>query len=1212
VVFVLRKFLFFFIFLGSLTHAQGIYSNNTIGFENVNNSVWHIWNEKNDYWFNSTSGMQITNHYSAYWTHNYFCGAVQVSAIPTEYCIDSLPLNWKFQSNNVTYANITGTYRISVSGTIVNFTLQYQLGSNDDNLTILFSVQNMGTSAITRQVLVSWISKDIKVGYDQKYNYIQVDGRGFYLNITPLNYVNASLVNPIYYLYNNATNQYLEFGWNKSIAYNVTVKNQTGQYNAPVKLTQLFGGLAVGQKKTLRYTWIDAICNVVTCTLSQTYGTGDFYQFGHVSNSGTISTSQCGTNTRTLTLLGGDNNGGSTYTISATANNLTRVTGVNPRTGTTDLTTVTVEWRADKPSFPSSNHTVTLSCQVATGNGKVTAPKNYTVRTLCDIVNQTTPLTLTANVSRCYEITTNNTWINCAGYWINGNQSGAIPQIYAHEASNITIANCSFFNTSLAIKFLNVNNSVVYNNTVYLGLDTIRIAGKAYDNGGFIFSGGYNLTVYNNFVKNVTSILAGDSSVSSCWAVTTRGFDFTGVTNVTAKNNSVAFLHNVYYTLDDSFSCGANAFGAYGLYLSTSDYVNSTFYNFTINYTNQYNAYFGAVNVTLNNSNFSNGKSNVLWFAANANVTFLNTTFNHTAAAFNKVGGNLTVLFYLYINSSSMYGNVPDSIMNITGSLAGIYKSNLQSNSFGEFSYQIVPEYIEQMGVGNVTYDPLNLTLDAVADVEITSFLIPFNSSVFYNLKLDTFCGVLTANKKITRDYKLSINNSDFYANGDAVNFGQNVCFFSNVSDVVLDCQGKNITNIDVSLDGFGYGNKFAFLWSNATSNVTVKNCDLTNFTEAIKYSYSIDGKIFNNTIRSTGKGSSSSGVSSAGIYLLNVNSSYVTNNSILNSERHGIWVTGYSNGIVIYNNRVVNLTSLFGSSAGGYGDFYGLLTLEMDFSTFAAPFNNTIYDNYFDYQNSDYITPYISIFGRSYFPVIYAQNTTFKNNTFVGGFGSVDNSPVIVNHRRSILNYLANNTLYENNNFSAFVGLNSFAGIIDNVTYLNNTGLNISSFYSTLLDSFNMEFYPIKVGYYSQINATDYQKRPISGVQITIRNITSGSGSMVVLTTGSDGLTPVYPFWEFMINGSFAYGSLGCNDPSTSGNILCLTPHNVTGVKAGYSSNSSNFTINYAGIFNLYMNLLSSVSNNYALINFMLPYYSGFLSKKFVGTKITILSRNG
>jgi len=46
-------------------------NNDSLGYELLNNgTVFHMWNQYDDYYFNRSNGVQFTNHYEEYWTKN--------------------------------------------------------------------------------------------------------------------------------------------------------------------------------------------------------------------------------------------------------------------------------------------------------------------------------------------------------------------------------------------------------------------------------------------------------------------------------------------------------------------------------------------------------------------------------------------------------------------------------------------------------------------------------------------------------------------------------------------------------------------------------------------------------------------------------------------------------------------------------------------------------------------------------------------------------------------------------------------------------------------------------------------------------------------------------------------------------------------------------------------------------------------------------------
>jgi hypothetical protein len=136
---------------------------NPMGIElNSTSNVWHMWNENNDYYMNKTSGIQITNHYQEYWTHNVFCawiylgetklynitpttadrqsidlayGSCVATSLDTDnavYCGNTLGID----RNEWGYVNSTHSSIIPSDATITNVTIcwsgYFETGTNDN------------------------------------------------------------------------------------------------------------------------------------------------------------------------------------------------------------------------------------------------------------------------------------------------------------------------------------------------------------------------------------------------------------------------------------------------------------------------------------------------------------------------------------------------------------------------------------------------------------------------------------------------------------------------------------------------------------------------------------------------------------------------------------------------------------------------------------------------------------------------------------------------------------------------------------------------------------------------------------------------------------------------------------------------------------------------------------------------------------------------
>ncbi len=234
---------------------------NPVGYEWIENKtdVLHIWNTQDDYYFNASSGIQLTNHYNDYWTHNYFCG----SRGSAEYCTDALPFLWSVSSDNATYVKYEGYY----ANQNIEFRLTYYLAVNDTNITITPHVKNKGFAPFG-SVKFAWKMKDIRIlGTPENDYFYAPQGNSVIpyrlnetLNLTYKNFSNPEI--RLDELYNNVY-EALQLFFDNSTNYTITVKSEPSQYNAPVTLYITVPELAVGQNYSTRFGWIDreAVCS---------------------------------------------------------------------------------------------------------------------------------------------------------------------------------------------------------------------------------------------------------------------------------------------------------------------------------------------------------------------------------------------------------------------------------------------------------------------------------------------------------------------------------------------------------------------------------------------------------------------------------------------------------------------------------------------------------------------------------------------------------------------------------------------------------------------------------------------------------------------------------------------------------------------------------------------------------------------------------------
>jgi len=245
------------------TYGAGEYINITdppgcgsssIGYQLLdNNSVLHIWNKYDSYYFNTSSGIQLTNHKDEYWTHNILMlGYYNNDQWNLIYRTDELSgFNKDIESDNETYINIT----------------------------IWKDLKNIDDQDINLVLGFGWELRDIQIDMTENDDYIQLGNETYLLNQTLDNtYTNLSTPiycwnsttnttkicgysDPAFYLIENISEnstKSLYLRWSKDLTYKLCVKSYEGQYNAPTTLYVRVGTLDIGQEKYTEMFWYDA------------------------------------------------------------------------------------------------------------------------------------------------------------------------------------------------------------------------------------------------------------------------------------------------------------------------------------------------------------------------------------------------------------------------------------------------------------------------------------------------------------------------------------------------------------------------------------------------------------------------------------------------------------------------------------------------------------------------------------------------------------------------------------------------------------------------------------------------------------------------------------------------------------------------------------------------------------------------------------------
>ncbi len=227
-----------------------------IGYEFLdNNSVVHIWNTQDDYFFDKNSGIQLTNHFQDYWTKNIFClGYYSGETWNKIKCSDELTgFNKNIETDNSTYVNATLWKDISYGQYDLRLGVGYHLGLDDENLSITIYAKNLGID-IPFDLGFAWKVQDVNIpGLGE--DYIDINGSSYLLNDSyDLTFKN---MNESYFRIHDVT-KYLRLDWDNSLNYKVKMFGDGNQSNFYIATLINAGHFNPGQEKQTTFQWIDA------------------------------------------------------------------------------------------------------------------------------------------------------------------------------------------------------------------------------------------------------------------------------------------------------------------------------------------------------------------------------------------------------------------------------------------------------------------------------------------------------------------------------------------------------------------------------------------------------------------------------------------------------------------------------------------------------------------------------------------------------------------------------------------------------------------------------------------------------------------------------------------------------------------------------------------------------------------------------------------
>jgi len=527
--------------------------------------VYNLTNDYHNFYVNSSSGLQMSNVPSEWWSHNLMCFRIKFGTAWHERCTDALPLTWVNSTDNSTYADLNGTASWTFFvGRTVTMNVNYHLDNNDSRMRMTQEVRYIGSRSIEGYLI--WRVHDIKMNNDYENDYIVVYDNSLYqeyLLNDSLNLSFSSLNDTWYHLKDEDSGAWAATWWNDT-SYVLTVKKNSSEYNSVVDLEKPFI-LTTGQSVSRTLWWEDAICSW-SCSLAAPTSQVDIYE-GETFNLN-VTPSWSGTCSGAGSYITAQFSNGSWYDMSGSSN----LSTPNPtewflRNGYTYRFVVTGEdaWSTLYQTRGKCYFNLQTKYSGSANVNVTDAPQM-----VCTAL--ATSKTLTASENKCYYFTANNIVFDCNGYTLYGDNDNY--GISTYGRNNTIIKNCKFENFTTTVHVNQSMNTSVYNHTM---------SGNSYSTPSFK-ANTYGVFVDNSrntLIENVTqwnfTVDRGGTLSAGGWGM------FIGLKQ---SNNTIINNTRTENNTGDYHSGGGdpqtNDFG-YGIFATFSPYNvrNLTINNFT-------------------------------------------------------------------------------------------------------------------------------------------------------------------------------------------------------------------------------------------------------------------------------------------------------------------------------------------------------------------------------------------------------------------------------------------------------------------------------------------------------------------------------------------------------------------------------------------------------------------------------------------------------
>lgn len=595
------------------------------------------------------------------------------------------------------------------------------------------------------------------------------------------------------------------------------------------------------------------------------------------------------------------------------------------------------------------------------GNSSVTNCMNISSSGTYVLINNVT------SPGTCFNITTSDVILDCNGYWINYSQTVTGFAVNISSVNNITLKNCNIVEgqgstNARGIRLYDADNCTIFNNNV-----------KTYK------SSSYALDVWHYSNNNNFSYNTANASVALAVHLYDESINNTFSNNVLISGTSDGI--SVDSTYNNTISNNTISAGDRGIAIITGS-NNQTISGNNITSIDYAIAVFGTINgITIRNNRLVSSSTYGLSLIAGAGGTPYNVIYN------NLINGSSVPVELDDPPDANRWNTTNSTGTNIIG---GHYIGGNYYTNFSGTGYSDICTDSDANGYCDSSY---NVTTNKACS----------GAACGNNVDYLAYSNELEVTTEISTCSNLNTVGMTYLLTADISNSAFNICMNITANNVTLDCQGHMIDGIS---SDYSEGVTISRGDPIIVANVTIRNCNITDWNFGIRIFQCKVISLVNNTISNT---------TGSCAYFTNSDNNIIKNNTLSKCGGYGIDYPTSSNSLISGNSITQSNDSIEFMSCGN--------------NTFI---NNTIADNF-----AQGITMYNTI-------NITIANSIIRNSTIgIHYFGGTYSD----NH---IYNNLFNNTQNVKFESSASGGFNYFNTTNQSGTRIYSNGTQIGGNYWT------------------------------------------------------------------------------------------------------------------------------------------------------------------